>query len=160
MSAYQLFVQVFALAGFWSAYASHAVFPETSVWQWRIPVALQLVPGVVLFVGTFFIPESPRFSAEQGRWDEAEETLSWLRSIPRGDPELEEEMREVKSTMAARAAMEELRRESFWSEVCKKDVRRRLHVGVGLMVAQNIVGLNAINCEFTCGSRMMKIVAY
>lgn len=147
MSAYQLFIQFFALAGFWSAYASHAVFPETSIYQWQVPVALQLVPGIVLLVGTLFIPESPRFNAERGRWEGAEISLAWLRGVSRDDSALQDEMQEIKSTIAARAEMEELRKESFWTEIRKKDVRKRLHVGAGLMIAQNLAGLNAINCK-------------
>jgi hypothetical protein len=37
----------------------------------------------------------------------------------------------------------------FLREVMKKGVRQRLVVGVGLMIAQNMVGLNALNyCKF------------
>jgi hypothetical protein len=37
----------------------------------------------------------------------------------------------------------------------KRGVRRRLVVGVGLMIAQNMVGLNALNyCKFAEHSRI------
>ncbi|KAK3080355.1 hypothetical protein LTS18_002179, partial [Coniosporium uncinatum] len=33
----------------------------------------------------------------------------------------------------------------FFAEMRKKSMRQRLSVGVGLMIAQNMVGLNALN---------------
>jgi hypothetical protein len=47
----------------------------TSDAQWRIPLAIQIVPAVVLFAGMFFLPYSPRWLASVGREDEARSAL-------------------------------------------------------------------------------------
>ncbi|TXT13409.1 hypothetical protein VHUM_00776 [Vanrija humicola] len=43
--------------------------------QWRIPLGIQLVPAVLLLLGMFVLPYSPRWLAKQGRTDEARSTL-------------------------------------------------------------------------------------
>jgi hypothetical protein len=144
MSGYQTALQIGALIGFWGAYVSHAAFPSTSVFQWELPVGIQLVPGIMLLFGTILIPETPRFLAERGRYDESETALAWLRSLPSGDFDLTAEMVEIKE--AARVSNFLMSsQQSFLKEITSKPVRRRLHIGIGLMIAQNMVGLNALN---------------
>jgi len=150
MSGYQAILQLSALAGFWGAYASNALIGSASPLQWQLPIAVQLVPGVLLLLGTMLVPESPRFLAERGRYQAAEHALSWLRSVPIGQLELECELEEVREAARISKMLGE-NQKSFLSEVLKKGVRKRLVVGVGLMIAQNMVGLNALNyCTFLC----------
>jgi sugar transport protein len=42
----------------------------------RIPWGAQTVPAVILFVGLFFMPYSPRWLASHDRWEEAIEVLA------------------------------------------------------------------------------------
>lgn len=44
----------------------------------RIPWAIQTIPAVVLFVGLFFFPYSPRWLASKDRWDEAIQVLGLI----------------------------------------------------------------------------------
>jgi sugar porter (SP) family MFS transporter len=144
MSGYQTFLQTSALIGFWGAFASNAAFPSTSALQWQIPVSIQLVPGIFLLICTLFIPESPISLVEHGKVDAAGKALAWLRALPLGDRDLSEELGELEETASANRAPQ-LNDSSFFSEAMKPDVRRRLLVGIGLMIAQNMVGLNALN---------------
>jgi hypothetical protein len=34
--------------------------------QWRIPLMVQIFPAVILGIGMFFLPYSPRWLAQQG----------------------------------------------------------------------------------------------
>ncbi|RDW60059.1 putative hexose transport-related protein [Coleophoma crateriformis] len=43
----------------------------TSTLAWRLPLALQVIPPISVFIGCFFIPESPRWLASRDRMDEA-----------------------------------------------------------------------------------------
>lgn len=146
MSGYQTILQLSALAGFWGAYASNSLFPDTSSLQYKLPIAVQLVPGALLLFFTLFIPEAPRFLAEKGRYGDAGKALAWLRGVNPGDEDwrVSEELDEVIEAARASGVLNG-RKESFLREVCKKGVRERLGVGVGLMIAQNMVGLNALN---------------
>ena len=38
--------------------------------QWRIPVGLQLVPALIVFIFINFLPESPRWLIKHGRVEE------------------------------------------------------------------------------------------
>ncbi len=144
MSGYQTVLQFCALLGFWGAFASHAVFAESSPFQWELPVSIQLLPGMFLLLGTMLVPETPRFLAERGRFKAAELSLAWLRNLTMGDLELSREMDEI--CEAAKVSKALLRNQrNFYKEVSTSGVRQRLVVGVGLMIAQNMVGLNALN---------------
>ncbi|KAH6705105.1 general substrate transporter [Leptodontidium sp. MPI-SDFR-AT-0119] len=141
MSSYQTILQLSALAGFWGAYLSNNILPDSSPLQWQVPTAIQLVPGTILLLGSLVAPETPRFLAEKGRLGEAEEMLAWLRGVKDEEWRVSEEMKGIESAVLAVGRV----RVGFWREVTTRSVRRRLGVGVGLMVAQNMVGLNALN---------------
>ena len=47
--------------------------------SWRIPLGLQLLPGVLLAVGSFFLPPSPRLLISQGKQEAALMSLARLR---------------------------------------------------------------------------------
>jgi len=47
--------------------------------SWRIPLAAQLIPGIILLVGCAFLPASPRLLVLQGRYEEAKKNLAKLR---------------------------------------------------------------------------------
>jgi len=148
MSGYQTILQLSALAGFWGAYASHSTFPESSALQWQLPTAIQLIPGILLLVGILFIPETPGFLAEKGRFEDAESSLVRLRGVKGEEWTIAGEMEEIRDAARVSAMLME-KKESFGKELLKKGVRKRLVVGVGLMIAQNMVGLNALNyCEY------------
>ncbi|TVY91415.1 Lactose permease, partial [Lachnellula willkommii] len=49
----------------------YATSQYSDTWAWRLPLLLQIGPPVLVFVGCFFIPESPRWLASRDRMDEA-----------------------------------------------------------------------------------------
>ncbi|GAB7331250.1 hypothetical protein MBLNU13_g02711t1 [Cladosporium sp. NU13] len=63
--------------------------------QWRMPFALQILPGAILLAGLFFTNESPRWLVEKGRIDEARQALSTVRSKPIDDPEVSQELEDI-----------------------------------------------------------------
>lgn len=144
MSGYQTSLQMSALIGFWGAFVSNAIFASASSLQWRAPVAIQLLPGAFLMLGTLIIPESPRFQAERGDYKGIEASLTWLRRLSSDDDELLLELEQMKEAASMSAELKS-KSKNFASEALKPDVRRRLLVGIGLMIAQNMVGLNALN---------------
>lgn len=53
--------------------------------SWRIPLGVQLIPGVLLACGFAFLPASPRLLASNGKYHEALQALAKLRMRPAGE---------------------------------------------------------------------------
>ncbi|GAA5822744.1 hypothetical protein JCM11251_004363 [Rhodosporidiobolus azoricus] len=73
-----------------SAWCSYAVIAAgwTSDWSWRLPTLLQIVGPVIVFVGTFFIPESPRWLIARGKRERAHQVLADQHANGKMDDEL------------------------------------------------------------------------
>ncbi|KAI0073728.1 general substrate transporter [Panus rudis PR-1116 ss-1] len=54
--------------------------------SWRIPVGLQMLWGLILLSGIFFLPESPRHLLGTGKEAEARKVVAQLNSVPEDDP--------------------------------------------------------------------------
>lgn len=71
---YELSWQIGGLVGFWINYGLVENMAPSHK-QWLIPFAIQLVPAGMLFAGTFWIRESPRWLMFRGRREEAIKNL-------------------------------------------------------------------------------------
>ncbi|WP_312463695.1 MFS transporter, partial [Pantoea endophytica] len=49
---------------------------------WRYMLAMAMIPGALLFIGTFFVPASPHWMVAEGRIKEASRILHKLRETP------------------------------------------------------------------------------
>ncbi|KAJ5424950.1 hypothetical protein N7465_000020 [Penicillium sp. CMV-2018d] len=78
-SGMQWFFALGVMLSYWIDYAVKITLPVSSK-QWQIPVGLQMVPAGVLALGLFCMPESVRWLAKKGRFDEAWESLKWMRA--------------------------------------------------------------------------------
>jgi MFS family permease len=63
--------------------------------KWRIPFALQMLPGVLLLAGIFFQNESPRWLVEKNRLRDAAKALATVRSKAVDDPDVLQELDEI-----------------------------------------------------------------
>ncbi|KAF8112113.1 hypothetical protein N665_0067s0033 [Sinapis alba] len=104
---------------------------------WRILALTGMVPCVLQMMGLLFIPESPRWLAKVGRWEEFEIALQQLRGESK---DVSHESSEIK---------EYTRRLSQISEggifdLFQAQYAKSLLVGVGLMVLQQFGGVNGI----------------
>ena len=108
--------------------------------SWRIMLGLAVIPSVIHFVGTFFIPESPRFLIEKKKGLEAMQSLQSLRGTPNVDIEYN----------AIRIATEEVENEKsdyitlFKEVLSKKCLRRALMIGILLQVFKQTTGITPI----------------
>jgi major inositol transporter-like SP family MFS transporter len=104
---------------------------------WRIMLSIEALPAIALFIGMLRMPESPRWLVSKGRDDEALKVLSTLRTKERATAELAE-VESVTKEEAHRKSMpigEILRNKWFL---------RIILVGIGLGVAQQLTGINAV----------------
>lgn len=67
--------------------------------SWRLPLAIQIVPAIILGVGMLFFPESPRWLLMKERDDESLVALSRLRRKPQDSMILQNEYLEVKASI-------------------------------------------------------------
>lgn len=105
---------------------------------WRIMFAISALPAIALFVGMLRMPESPRWLAERGRRDEALAVLRSVRASERAEAELEHIEARVAAGVAPRG------RARLRPLLADRWLRRVLLVGVGVGVAQQLTGINAI----------------
>jgi len=102
---------------------------------WRWMFGLTAAPALLFFIGMFFVPESPRWLAKNGRGDLARAVLEKI-----GGANYAEAARaEIQSTLAA----EEIQRVRF-ADLLEPKMRKVLVLGVVLAVFQQWCGINVI----------------
>ncbi|PCH36914.1 sugar transporter [Wolfiporia cocos MD-104 SS10] len=69
--------------------------------SWRIPVGLQMLWGLILLSGIFFLPESPRHLLGTGRETQALAVVAELNSVPEDDPIVREIIEELEIAIRA-----------------------------------------------------------
>ncbi|KAI8980586.1 general substrate transporter [Trametes punicea] len=69
--------------------------------SWRIPVGLQMLWGLALLSGIFFLPESPRHLLGTGQEEEARRIVAELNSLPPDDPIVIETIEELELAIRA-----------------------------------------------------------
>ena len=67
----------------------------TTTASYRIPVGLQMLWAIILAIGLFFLPESPRYFVKRGKIDRAAEVLGRLRGQPRDSEFVQTELAEI-----------------------------------------------------------------
>ncbi|KAJ3532749.1 hypothetical protein NM688_g7379 [Phlebia brevispora] len=96
----QLAITFGIMVSFWIDYGTNYIGgtgATQSQAAWRIPIALQLVPAIILGIGILFMPFSPRWLVNQGREDEALLVLSRARRMPPDSEVVQIEFLEIKA---------------------------------------------------------------
>src|SRR5690242_17131525 len=68
---------------FYVSYGCAFIGKPNGTAAFRVPWALQMIPGIFLFFALIFMPESPRWLAKKDRWREAERVIAMTHA--RGD---------------------------------------------------------------------------
>ncbi|MGH9162711.1 MAG: sugar porter family MFS transporter [Vicinamibacteraceae bacterium] len=127
---YQLAITVGALAATVVAYYLAIYLPPDVSWRWMF--ASVAVP-VVAFVGLLlFVPQSPRWLAEQGRYWEAEQVLARI------DPDIDShvQLEEIRSSLS--------RESGSLRELLEPSMRKPLSIGIVLAVLNNWTGWTSV----------------
>ncbi|KAF2092375.1 general substrate transporter [Rhizodiscina lignyota] len=69
-----------------AGWVGYGCFYYTTAFQWRFPLAVQCFAPIMLLIGLFFLPESPRWLALQDRPDAAYKVIKYLHNDP-NDPQ-------------------------------------------------------------------------
>jgi sugar porter (SP) family MFS transporter len=137
---FQEFLVLGSTFAYWLNYGV-ALHIKPSTKQWRIPVAIQLIPGGFLLIGLFFLKESPRWLMKQGRFDEATISLAYMRREDPSDPEIMKEIAEIRAAIDEEMAATE---GVTWKECIKPGNRYRFLTGFMIMLCQQFSGTNSI----------------
>ncbi|CCE78069.1 Piso0_000682 [Millerozyma farinosa CBS 7064] len=65
--------------------------------SYRVPIGIQFLWSLLLWLGMVFLPESPRYYVQKDKIQDALESLSRLRKLPTSDNNLIEELVEIKA---------------------------------------------------------------
>ena len=65
---------------FYVSYGCTFIGEPNGTAAFRVPWALQMIPGIFLFFALMFMPESPRWLAKRDRWAEAECVIAMARA--------------------------------------------------------------------------------
>ena len=111
-----------------------AGIPEDPTWNvttgWRWMFGSEALPAGLFLLLLFFVPESPRWLAKQGRVDEAREILT----LVEGAAHAETEIVEIQSTLA--------QEQDSISQLFKPGMKIVLVIGIALVVLQQVTGIN------------------
>ncbi|KAI0176436.1 putative sugar transporter [Hypoxylon sp. FL1284] len=119
---------------FWLVYACY--FLESDDW-WRVPLAVQVAPALVLAFGCWtWVPPSPRWLVAEERYDCALEVLSRLH----GSDAAELEIAEIRKTVSE----EQVATQASWRDMFRGPVLRVTLLGMSLQMFQQITGTNGI----------------
>lgn len=111
---------------------------------WRIPLGIQCVPALILILGLFWLPESPRWLIQKEKYDQAKIVLERLHSdMDNADKDFNHrEFDQIKQQIDFER---EVTIKSWWSLFTKASNRRRLLLGIGLQVFLQTTGVNVVN---------------
>lgn len=110
--------------------------------QWRFPLAFQLIPALVLGIGIPLQLESPRWLIMQDRHSEAVVVLRKLHFNGHNENFLNLEYCEIRDAIAAEQALSV---RSWKQMISTGPWRRRLYLACGLQLSSQLSGVNVIN---------------
>jgi sugar porter (SP) family MFS transporter len=127
VSSYQLAITI----GILLAYIADSALSSSG--RWRVMLGLSIVPGLLLLVVAFWMPDTPRWYLRHGRRAEAKATLAKTIGVQDLDGRLDKMQAQLAKTMGVK-----------WKDVFAPDLRRALWVATGLAVFQQVTGINAV----------------
>jgi len=136
ISMYQLMITIGILMAFMSDtwLASYAVFDGIKGGHWRIMLGSIAIPAAIMFLGVYFLPESPRWLFLKGLKERA---VDVFKRMHLDDAEIAAEVREIEESLKVK--------QSGWSMFLENaPFRRAIALGVGLQIIQQLTGINVI----------------
>jgi sugar porter (SP) family MFS transporter len=99
---------------------------------WRWMFGLAAIPALILFVGIWFVPETPRWYMSRSMKDKARQVLFRMHA-----PAIaERELAEIEESLN--------QQQGDWKELLSPRLRRALIIGIGLAVFQQFTGINTV----------------
>ncbi|KAG2210003.1 hypothetical protein INT47_003439 [Mucor saturninus] len=136
---WMFFIATGLATSYWSHYIVRKLLDPQDNLLWRIPLIIQVLPAVFLFVGMIFLFETPRWLCAHGKSDTAFLVLCKIRSGTTSE-DVKVEMEGIQSSVDLEQSIV-----CTWKGVISSHNRPRLMLGCGLQAWQQLSGTNVIN---------------
>lgn len=131
VSMFQLLITV----GILSAYVSDSILADNNNPEsWRPMFYIGVIPAIILYVGMYFLPETPRWLMSKGREAEALKVLRMTEDPLLVEKSIENMQREIQQDNS----------QMPWTEIFKPWMRNALIIAIGIMFFQQFVGINTV----------------
>ncbi|KAL4244691.1 major facilitator superfamily protein [Abortiporus biennis] len=152
-ATYQLFITFGILVAYCISIGTRHMSGSGS---WRTVVGIGFIWATILGVGILFMPESPRWLASRGRFDEARISLAKSRGIPAsetdGNWKLHRELEDMRESLEYEKAVK-----AGWVD-CFKPVNKQLYRTLLVMTLQMFQQLTGANYFFYYGATIFTSV--
>lgn len=105
---------------------------------WRVMVSLASIPGIVLWIGMYAMPESPRWLSSKNMFAEALKVLYKIRSKAQAEAEIKEIEESTKKEEAQQAEA------ASWKDFKKNWIIQIVITGGMLGIIQQFAGINSV----------------
>lgn len=129
------------MLGFWINYACDRTIDVNRQAQWIVPLAIQLIPGLLLLLGVTWCPESPRWKARRDDFEAAERILTTIRGLDANHAYIQHEMAEIRAQVEERST-NKLSKKAQFKKLFQTGVRNRMAIGLALMFLQSFTGVS------------------
>ncbi|KAI8303118.1 hypothetical protein K4K59_013325 [Colletotrichum sp. SAR11_240] len=137
----QLMIGIGAFVATWVGWGCYTNLTTTSA-QWRIPLAIQNIPALLLALLTFLFPESPRWLGDKGRDEDMLKTLARLHANHNvDDPFVRAEYEQIKAAISHEHHNEA---KSYMELFRSKSSFRRLFLCCAVQASVQMTGVSAI----------------
>lgn len=148
VSGYQFCITIGILLANCVVYATQN---RNSPSSYRTPIGVQFVWAVVLGVGLFILPESPRYFVKKGKIEQAAKALSYVRGQPLESEYIKDELAEIVANYEVESALiPETSYVGSWLAIFRGSLSRgdspirRTLLGTGLQMMQQCTGINFV----------------
>ncbi|KEP54954.1 putative MFS sugar transporter [Rhizoctonia solani 123E] len=107
--------------------------------QWRVPLAIQVAPAVLLLLGMFFLPFSPRWLVEKGRNEEALKVIQLLHGNEQNAEFIKLEFAEMVEQIKYEKANMSSKLSDLWAT---KPMLKRTLTGMAVQICCQFTGIN------------------
>ncbi|KAG8828310.1 hypothetical protein FRC19_008426 [Serendipita sp. 401] len=143
---YQLFIVIGIALSFWVNYGMLVAETDADINNdkiWRIPFALQHIPGLLLVITMIPEKESPRWLGEKGRWEDAKAVIARLARKPIDDPDVVNEADDIKADLEKNVKLSFS--EQFRQATSSGRMFYRCSIPAIMMFWQQWTGVNSMN---------------
>ncbi|KAJ6623978.1 general substrate transporter [Mycena sp. CBHHK59/15] len=131
------------MLSFWVNYSASKNISPTTQNQWRIPLAVQIVPGLLFVLLVPFQPESPRYLVEHEQYDRAARSLAFVARTCPDDKAVLATIEEIKADFVGKNKLSILQQIVRMGE--SRAIALRCAIPSLVMFFQQWTGTNAIN---------------